>query len=130
MSGDRPPVLWRCFLLPRPARMAKVKTSHPEVVLLLAALAGCESDAELLDSKQDMAIKTALARGQFEMNCAQATPAVLSREAVEPSVTGVYGSQWVPMAEYTIGVSGCGKRMTYFVTCPQGGDSCSAVVPK
>ena len=98
--------------------------------IIFAALTACESQAELLDSKQDMAIKTALARGQFEMSCAQATPTVLSREAVEPSVTGVYGSQWVPMAEYTIGVAGCGKRMTFFVTCPQDGDSCSAVVPK
>ena len=29
-------------------------------------------------------------------------------------------------AEYTVGVEGCGKRVTYLVVCAEGGNGCFA----
>jgi len=46
---------------------------------------------------------------------------VLSREALQP-ISFRFG---ILRAEYTIGVSGCGKRATYVVLCPdQEGSTC------
>ena len=98
--------------------------------LLVAALGAtaCESNTQFLDSKQGMAVETALNRGRFELNCSAVTPTVLSREVVEPAIMGprVYG---IDRAEYTIGVSGCGDRKTFVVICPDGGDGCFAAGP-
>jgi len=56
------------------------------VATLIAALsgAGCASQAQFLDSKQAMAMQTAVSRGQFEINCAAATETLLSKEDVQP----------------------------------------------
>jgi len=87
------------------------------------ALAGCVTQSELLESKQGMAILTAVSQGQFDLNCPQATGTVLSKEVTQP----VYGG--VRRAEFTIGVAGCEKRETYLVFCPEGGNGCAAVYP-
>jgi hypothetical protein len=97
---------------------------------LIAVLfsAGCASQAEFLNNYQPNATQTALARAQFEMNCQQVTPVIISREVVQPALQGpwVYG---INRAEYTIGVTGCGRRTTFVVICPQGGDGCFAAGP-
>jgi hypothetical protein len=97
---------------------------------LMAALAvaGCASQAQFLDSKQSTAMQTATSRGQFELSCPAATGTILSREVVQPAFQGpmVGGLQ---RAEFTIGVSGCGKRTTFVVVCPDGGDGCFAAGP-
>ena len=62
-------------------------------------------------------------RAQFEFNCPAATTQVLSRELLQP-VSFRFG---IERAEYTIGATGCGKRATYVVICPdQSGSTCFA----
>lgn len=100
------------------------------LLALIAALlvAGCATQAKFLESKQNDAMQTAVARGRFEMNCPEATGTILSRDAIQPT----YQGPWVggiQRAEYTIGVEGCGKRHTYVVVCPEGGTGCFAAGP-
>jgi hypothetical protein len=100
------------------------------VLALLALLcsAGCASQAEFLNSNQANATQTATARAQFEMNCQQVTPTIISREVVQPALQGPWVNG-IQRAEYTIGVAGCGKRSTFVVICPDGGDGCFAAGP-
>jgi len=97
-------------------------------LMAAAALAGCQSQSQMLASKQAMAMQTALSRGKFDLNCPQATAEVLSSEVTQPAIQGPWVTG-VQRAEYTIGVSGCGQRSTFLVLCPQGGDSCFAADP-
>jgi len=46
------------------------------------AVSGCVSQSQVLESMQGMAMQTAVSRGQFEMNCQNATGTILSREMV------------------------------------------------
>ena len=97
---------------------------------LIAALAvaGCAGQGQLLESKQGMAMQTAVSRGQFEMNCPSATGTVLSKEVIQPAFQGpVVGG--LQRAEFTVGVAGCGKRTTFVVICPDEGDGCFAAGP-
>ena len=100
------------------------------VFCVAAALvaAGCASQAQFLDGRQGMAMQTAVSRGQFEMNCPSATGVVLSREVIQPAIQApaLGGLQ---RAEFTIGVSGCGKQTTFVVVCPDEGDGCFAAGP-
>ncbi len=97
-------------------------------IAVALATAGCASQSQFLDNKQAMALQTATSRGQFEMNCPAATGIILSREVVQPVFQGpvVGGFQ---RAEFTVGVSGCGKRTTFVVICPDQGDGCFAAGP-
>jgi len=92
---------------------------------ICVALAGCASQAKFIASRQDLAMQTALSRARFEMNCPQADGTLLSTDVTQPAVNGPYRIG-VQRAEYTIGVSGCGKRETVVVLCPQGGTGCFA----
>ena len=100
------------------------------LVAVIAALlgAGCVSQAQFLDSKLDNAMQTALKRAQFEMTCPGVTGTILSQEVVQPAVQGPWVSG-IQRAEYTIGMEGCGKRHTYVVICPDGGEGCFAAGP-
>jgi hypothetical protein len=91
-------------------------------------LAGCLSDARLLANKQPLALQTAESRARFEMNCPRAKGKVLSQEVIEVREPAARSPDLgsVSQAEYTIGVLGCGKRKTYVVVCPAGGDGCFA----
>jgi len=100
--------------------------SYARLLLTLPALltvAGCQSQGQVLASDQDIAIQTAVRRGQFELSCPAATGEVLSSNMLQPVLWG--GEE---RAEYTVGVSGCGKRTVYVVICPQGSTSCFAGV--
>jgi len=97
-------------------------------LIFLLGSTGCTTQAQFLDSKQAVAMQTAVRRGQFEMNCPQAAPTLISREVVQPALQGPYVSG-IPRAEYTIGVSGCGKRTIFVVVCPDGGDGCFGAGP-
>jgi hypothetical protein len=92
-------------------------------VLGLLSLAGCQSQGQVLASDQDTAIQTAVRRGQFELGCQAATGEVLSSNMLQPALWG--GEE---RAEYTVGVTGCGKRKVYIVICPQGSTGCFAGV--
>ena len=96
-------------------------------VAIAAALFGCQSQQQMVDQMTPDAQLVAQHRGAFEMNCPSATATVLSKEMMQ---TG--GAMWVggwqpaQRAEYTVGVSGCGKQATYLVVCAVGGTGCVA----
>jgi hypothetical protein len=92
-------------------------------LIAVLAAAGCATQQQFLDSKQTMAIQTVLGRAQFEMNCQEVTPVIISREVVQPALQGPWVNG-IQRAEYTVGVSGCGKRSTFVVICPEGGEGC------
>ena len=87
----------------------------------LLTLAGCQSQGQILASEQGVALQTALRRGQFELGCPEATGSVLSSNMLQPVLWG--GAE---RAEYTVGVSGCGKRSVYVVICPLASSGCFA----
>jgi hypothetical protein len=94
--------------------------------ITLLVLSGCMSQAQFLANMQPTAIQAAVSRGQFEMNCPNATGQVLSQEVTQPVLQGpiVQGEE---RGLFTIGVAGCGQRRVYQVFCPVGGDSCTAL---
>jgi hypothetical protein len=99
------------------------------VSLLLAVVTligeGCASQQQFLDSRQALAVQTAVSRGQFDLNCPNAVGQVLSREVTQPPFEGpaMMGEQ---RGLFTVGVEGCGRRQSYQVLCPMGGDGCFA----
>ena len=93
----------------------------PAVFAGLLLLAGCQSQGQILASDQDVAIQTAVQRGRFELGCPEATGSVLSSNMLQPVLWG--GEE---RAEYTVGVSGCGKREVYVVVCPLASSGCFA----
>jgi hypothetical protein len=94
------------------------------VVATVAAVSGCAT-VPLTTEKEPMAMETALKRARFDMNCPEATGTVLSKQTIESPVRGprVHG---VDRAEFTIGVTGCGKRQTLVVLCADQADGCFA----
>src|SRR5262245_25122579 len=96
-------------------------------VTLALMAAGCASPGPpFIDQVQPEAESIAVRRGQSEMNCPAATGQVISRETIQPASFYV----GVPRAEYTVGVSGCGKKVTYIVSCPDSASrSCEVRTP-
>ena len=89
----------------------------------VALLAGCASGPPFIDQAQPEAMAIAQRRAAFEFNCPAVSTQLLSRETLQP-VSFRFG---IERAEYTIGASGCGKRATYVVICPdQPGSTCFA----
>jgi hypothetical protein len=95
------------------------------VGVLSLVLCACQSQQQMVDSMQPNAVQVAQKRGAFELNCPAATAEVLSKEMMQQANVPV---RYAPpeRAEYTIGVSGCGKRATYMVVCAEGGTGCVA----
>ena len=90
---------------------------------VMALLAGCASGPPFIDQAQPEAMAIAQRRAAFEFNCPAATTQLLSRETLQP-VSFRFG---IERAEYTIGATGCGKRATFVVICPdQPGSTCFA----
>jgi len=88
------------------------------VTLLAAACA--TPPAQVLAGMEPQAIETALQRGRFDMQCQDAQPTVLSRQLRPPAIE-TFRFAGVPHGIFTIGVSGCGKQMTFQIACPEGG---------
>ncbi|WP_152222115.1 hypothetical protein [Pseudomonas sp. SCB32] len=80
------------------------------VLAAVAALSGCMNDQEFLASNQQAAINATEARAKFELNCEAVTSSVLSSK-----VTNV--RRTMSRTEYTIGVRGCNKQVTYITYC-------------
>lgn len=102
-----------------------MKNRFSIVALTLAWLAaGCASPGpSFIEQAQPGAVSTAVRRAQTDMGCPAASGQVVSREMVQP--LSFYAG--VPRAEYTVDVTGCGKKATYFVACPNNGSgSCLA----
>jgi len=89
------------------------------------AFCGCQSQQQMVDQMQPNAVQVAQKRGAFELDCPAATAEVLSKEMMQTAAPTV---RYMPpeRAEYTVGVSGCGKRATYLVVCAEGGTGCVA----
>jgi PBP1b-binding outer membrane lipoprotein LpoB len=104
-----------------------MKKRYMLLALVAVFAAGCQTEQQMLQSSQGMAVQTALNRARFDMNCSSATGQVLSTNVSQPSVQGRFASAYgVQRLVYTVGVTGCGKRRTYVVVCPQGGGGCFA----
>ena len=100
------------------------------LALVSALLVGCETQQQAVQGQQGMAIETALNRARFDMNCPSATGQVLSTNVSQPQIQGTFRSAYgVQRFEYTVGVTGCGKRRTYVVVCPQNGSGGCIAVP-
>ena len=90
-------------------------------------LVGCASQSDFLDSKQSLAVDTAMSRAKFEMSCPAAQGSVLSRQYIQAPMAGPRMVEvGTNRAEYTIGASGCGQKLTYVVVCSEGTDGCIA----
>ena len=100
------------------------------LAVVVAAVAGCATQQQVLDTRQDGAIQTALQRGRFELNCPAATGVVLSRDYLNPVVQGPWVGAGITRIEYTIGIEGCNQRKTYIVICQEGSDFCFAANPE
>ena len=103
-----------------------MKTIIPTICTLLALvgalLVGCQTQQQAVQGQQGMAVETALQRARFDMNCPSAKGEVLSTNVSQPEVQGRFATAYgVQRFEYTVGVTGCGKRRTYIVVCPQNG---------
>jgi hypothetical protein len=107
------------------------RTRATRAGLCLAALvaAGCATQSQQLDARQEGAVQTALERGRFELNCPSATATVLSRDYIQPRVQGPWVSG-LTRVEYTVGVAGCNQRTTLIVICQEGTDTCFAANPR
>lgn len=82
-------------------------------------LVGCQSTADWMASTQPKAVQAAETRGRFELNCPAAKGTVLSEQDVAGAQA--YRYRGPDRAVFTVGVSGCEKRATYVVVCPDDG---------
>lgn len=91
------------------------------VSLLSTVGLGCAvAGPPYIDQMRPAAVDMAVRRGAFEMNCPSAKGEELSDEMVPPLVSA-FAWTGPERAEYTVGVSGCGKRTLYQVICPDNG---------
>ena len=83
------------------------------IVMLFAA--GCVSQAEFLNNNQYNATQTAVSRAQFEMNCQQVTPVIISREVVQPALQGpwVNGIQRLNIRSVSVAVDGAPRLSSF-----------------
>jgi hypothetical protein len=104
-----------------------MKKRYMLLSLLAVLAAGCQTQEQMVQGQQGMAVQTAVNRARFDMNCSSATGQVLSTNVSQPAIQGTFRSAYgVQRFEYTVGVTGCGQRRTYIVVCPQGGAGCFA----
>lgn len=102
------------------------------VSVVVLGLVGCATPEEKLDKGQATAVEAATSRARFEMGCPEAQGHVLSRTLIEPPfhamARGVTGTDvtGVEIVEYTVGVEGCGRRMTQVALCKVDGTGCFA----
>ena len=104
------------------------RTKWATALFVAMAATGCMSQTQMLASKQNLAIQTALPRGRFDLNCPSAEATVLSSDFIQPAIQG----PWVAglnRVEYTVGIAGCNQRTTMVVICQEGTDTCFAAQP-
>lgn len=96
-------------------------------LILPLIISACATEAEFLAQNSPSALKTALSRGRFELNCPQATGTVLSQKVtyINGLGMGMGGGGGYEWTEYTIGISGCDKKLVYMVAC-RDQDNCNA----
>jgi len=88
-------------------------------------LTGCASQTSRVDEMQPYAIKAAQQRGSSELDCSATTGNVITKKESEASqTTGWY--EYPHRSEFTIDVTGCGKRKSYLVGCDWRQKGCEA----
>lgn len=92
-----------------------MRTRFGALLLLGLGVGGCVS---ILQQNQSAALSTAQSRAQFELDCPHVEPTVISQKTVD-------GVRW-QLAEYTIGVRGCGRQAVYLTYCRDPSD-CNAI---
>ena len=109
------------FGISRSVRLGLAALSLPMI------LSACVTESQFLAQNAPSALNTALARGRFELNCPQANGTVLSQKVtyINGMGIGMAGGGGYEWTEYTIGVSGCGKRAVYETMC-RDQDNCNA----
>lgn len=90
------------------------------VMALTAALSGCETTTDRMAALKPKAVQAAETRGRFEMSCPAAAGTVLAEQDVPPAVN-VGRFRGPDRMVFTVGMTGCEKRMTYVVVCPDDG---------
>ena len=79
------------------------------VILGVLATVGCQTQEQMLQGNQGMAVQTALNRARFDMNCSSATGQVLSTNVSQPSIQGPPLRLRRARLEYTVGVAAAGS---------------------
>jgi hypothetical protein len=67
---------------------SRVKACGLFALIAVIFSTGCATQSQFLQSKQGIAIQTAMSRAHFEMNCPEAAPTLLSKEVVQPALQG------------------------------------------
>jgi hypothetical protein len=98
------------------------RTPLAALALAVVAVTGCQSTQDWMKSMEPNATQAAERRGRFELNCPTAAAQILSEQDVQPELRAVR-FQAPDRAVFTIGVSGCNKRATYVVVCPNDGSN-------
>ena len=89
------------------------------VLLGVLAAVGCQTQQQMLQGNQGMAVQTAVNRARFDMNCSSATGQVLSTNVSQPSVQGPLGgthteyNAWSTQSVYA--VAGSAEHISCFV---------------
>lgn len=97
----------------------------PCAVAISALFSACASEPEPAEALQPGALRAAQQRGASELGCPAATAALISKETIpEPQGTGWYEPPH--RAEFTVGVTACGKHTTYAVACDDRKKGCVA----
>ena len=108
-NGQVPQVGLRTTLAPVGALIRSI------AVTFCAVLSGCAA-TDLAEKLQPDALRVAQRQGAIDLGCPAATAEVANKKTIEaPQTTGWHESP--NQADYTIGVTGCGKRTSYLVTC-------------
>ena len=108
-------------------RIAIRSFSRAVSLIIPLIVSACATEAEFLAQNSPSALKTALARGRFELDCPSATGEVLSQKVtyINGLGIGMGGGRGYEWTEYTIGVKGCGKQVVYETMC-RDQDNCNA----
>jgi hypothetical protein len=95
------------------------------IVTIITAFAGCASQTSRVDEMQPYAITAAQQRGSTELDCPASTGQVITKKEIDaPQTTGWY--EYPHRSEYTVDVTGCGKRKSYLVGCDWRQKGCEA----
>jgi hypothetical protein len=95
------------------------------ITAVATTLGGCASQTSRVDEMQPYAVKAAQQRGSTELDCSATTGTVVTRKESEASqTTGWY--EYPHRSEFTIDVTGCGKRKSYLVGCDWRQKGCEA----
>ena len=95
------------------------------IATIITVFAGCVAQTARIDEMQPYAINAAQQRGSVELDCSVATGQVIKKKEIEESqTTGWY--EYPHRSEFTVDVTGCGKRKSYLVGCDWKQKGCEA----